>query len=193
MGLWLMIGKCVLAAKVVSVEYNPLWYYIACSTCNKVVQPYEEDPENGDLDDESPPLFHCSACDEVFFRVEAKYILVLRVTNESDEELRFLLFDHVARPFLRRSADALAEEVTLKPASEVPSTLSNLVGKLMLLKILTSNDNLKTRRVTYKVEIVVDDEKFVDKFVRNDSSKADNNQVSNHSSLDIWMPQNHQL
>ncbi|CAH8385661.1 unnamed protein product [Eruca vesicaria subsp. sativa] len=40
-----------------------------------------------------------------------EFKLVLLVTDDSTEEARFLIFDDIASPFLRRTADELAEEV----------------------------------------------------------------------------------
>ncbi|XP_024004909.1 uncharacterized protein LOC112082050 [Eutrema salsugineum] len=98
--------KCVAAATVVRVEYNPILYYIACRTCDKTVHPIESDS----TDDDSV-LFDCRECGEAVSDVVARYKLVLVVSDESGEDIRFLLFDKIASAFLRVQADTLAEEV----------------------------------------------------------------------------------
>ncbi|XP_024006634.1 uncharacterized protein LOC112083134 [Eutrema salsugineum] len=154
--------KCVTAATVVRVEYNPIWYYIACRTCDKTVHPIESDS----TDDDSL-LFDCRECGEAVSDVVARYKLVLVVSDDSGEEIRFLLFDKIASAFLRVQADTLAEEVAEDGTLVLPRALSALVGKKLLFKIGIGTENLTNRRQTYKVEIVVDDADMLNKDVGN--------------------------
>ncbi|XP_024006349.1 uncharacterized protein LOC112082901 [Eutrema salsugineum] len=150
--------KCVLPAKVESVEYNPQWYYIACPTCNKTVHPVENESDDG-----SPPLFDCSKCDKLVSAI-ARYKLVLRVIDDSEEQLRFIFFEPVASAFLRNSADMLANEVAGQPPSVLPQALAALVGKRVLFKTGISPNNLKSTKASYRVEIIIDDEDMLAEF-----------------------------
>ncbi|XP_024007711.1 uncharacterized protein LOC112083870 [Eutrema salsugineum] len=137
--------KCVTAATVVRVEYNPIWYYIACRFCDNTVHPIESDS----TDDDSL-LFDCRECGEAVSDVIARD--------------KILTFDKIASAFLRVQADTLAEEVAEDGTLVLQRALSDLVGKKLLFKIGIGTENLTNRRQTYKVEIVVDDADMLNKF-----------------------------
>ncbi|KAH0871148.1 hypothetical protein HID58_078170 [Brassica napus] len=119
------VGKCVTLCKIVSIETTPKWYFVACGTCRTTVHPCEDD-----LDDDSPPLFHCSGCNGNVSNVVARYFvfkLVLCVTDHTGEAARFILFDNVVVPFLHNTAMDLAEEVAEENASVLPLSLVRLI------------------------------------------------------------------
>ncbi|XP_048619153.1 uncharacterized protein LOC106398003 isoform X2 [Brassica napus] len=154
------VGKCVTLCKIVSIETTPKWYFVACGTCRTTVHPCEDD-----LDDDSPPLFHCSGCNGNVSNVVARFKLVLCVTDHTGEAARFILFDNVVVPFLHNTAMDLAEEVAEENASVLPLSLVRLIGKTYIYKINVSADNLRSRKTTFKVDIISDDEDLISKWV----------------------------
>ncbi|KAL0813697.1 hypothetical protein Bca101_070140 [Brassica carinata] len=152
------IGKYVTTATVKSVETNPRWYYVVCAVCEKTVHPIEENPG----DEEGPVMFDCLQCNRNVTEVLAKFKLVLLVTDDSTEEAKFLIFDNIAYPFLNKTADELAEEVAEDDDSVLPRTLNDLIGKTLLFKMGVTSKNLKSRKSTFIVDKVTDDEAIIE-------------------------------
>ncbi|KAH0887441.1 hypothetical protein HID58_063537, partial [Brassica napus] len=162
------IGKYVTTATVKSVETNPRWYYVVCAVCEKTVHPIEENPG----DEEGPVMFDCLQCNRNVTEVLAKFKLVLLVTDDSTEEAKFLIFDNIAYPnFLNKTADELAEEVAEDDDSVLPRTLNDLIGKTLLFKMGVTSKNLKSRKSTFIVDIVTDDEVIIEQFLTQNLSK----------------------
>ncbi|CAN7113215.1 unnamed protein product, partial [Brassica rapa subsp. narinosa] len=162
------IGKYVTTATVKSVETNPRWYYVVCAVCEKTVHPIEENPG----DEEGPVMFDCLQCNRNVTEVLAKFKLVLLVTDDSTEEAKFLIFDNIAYPnFLNKTAAELAEEVAEDDDSVLPRTLNDLIGKTLLFKMGVTSKNLKSRKSTFIVDIVTDDEVIIEQFLTQNLSK----------------------
>ncbi|KAL0682136.1 hypothetical protein Bca4012_048983 [Brassica carinata] len=155
------IGKYVTTATVKSVETNPRWYYVVCAVCEKTVHPIEENPG----DEEGPVMFDCLQCNRNVTEVLAKFKLVLLITDDSTEEAKFLIFDNIAYPFLNKTADELAEEVAEDDDSVLPRTLNDLIGKTLLFKMGVTSKNLKSRKSTFIVDIVTDDEVIIEQML----------------------------
>ncbi|KAL0716035.1 hypothetical protein Bca4012_065357 [Brassica carinata] len=56
------------------------------------------------------PLYHCERCNKDFQDGIKCYYLVLRITNKSKVEAKFLLFNNVAEKLIRRPAFELVVE-----------------------------------------------------------------------------------
>ncbi|CAN6889675.1 unnamed protein product [Brassica oleracea var. botrytis] len=161
------IGKYVTTATVNSVETNPRWYYIVCVVCENTVHPIEENPG----DEEGPVMFDCLQCNRNVTEVLVKFKLVLLVTDDSTEVAKFLIFDNIAYPFLNKTADEFAEEVAEDDDSVLPRTLNDLIGKTLLFKMSVTSKNLKSRKSTFIVDIVTDDEVIIEQFLTQNLSK----------------------
>ncbi|KAG2270308.1 hypothetical protein Bca52824_064863 [Brassica carinata] len=102
---------------------------------------------------------------------EEGFKLVLLVTDDSTEVAKFLIFDNIAYPFLNKTADEFAEEVAEDDDSVLPRTLNDLIGKTLLFKMSVTSKNLKSRKSTFIVDIVTDDEVIIEQFLTQNLSK----------------------
>ncbi|CAG7902729.1 unnamed protein product [Brassica rapa] len=164
------VGRCVTMATIDSVSKDCKWYYIVCKACDKTVQPYP-------YEDDKPPLFDCENCGDIT-DVDARYRLILHVSEGFDEQVKFLLFDILAQYLLQKTAFELAEEVAEEEPHVLPEALKNLIGKKLLFKINIGEDNLKSKNASYKVE------KFTDKkdIIENFWTQSSDEETISHSS-----------
>ena len=58
------------ARLIFNIETTPKWYFVAYGTCRTTVHPFEDE-----LDDDSPPLFHCGGCNGNISNVVARYFV----------------------------------------------------------------------------------------------------------------------
>lgn len=56
--------------------------------------------------------------------------------------------------------------------SVLPSTLNGIIGKTLLFKMGVTSNNLKSRKATFIVDIVTDDEVIIDQFLTQNLSKV---------------------
>ncbi|VVA94564.1 unnamed protein product [Arabis nemorensis] len=98
-------GTCVKCSTIKSIDVAKNWYYVSCK-CNNKVQEYGED--SNDLD--AKYLYNCEICRYVE-DVITKYYLVLRVSDESEAEAKFLFFNEVASKLLKKHSTKLTMEV----------------------------------------------------------------------------------
>ncbi|XP_019084293.1 PREDICTED: uncharacterized protein LOC109125939 [Camelina sativa] len=167
---------CVTIATIYSVEVLPKWYYIACKVCNKKVQPYPPESQTGkDL------LYSCGVCDADVTDVDYKYKLILHVGYGSSQKIKLLFFDGLAQLFIGKKTEELALEKPKDDIAAIPGTLSVLVGKTMLFKILITINNLKSDKSAYVVEKFWEKDDMVVQFGKKAAPPTSNNASSSDS------------
>lgn len=115
--------------------------------------------------------------------------MVLRVSDESAGETKFLLFNKTAEKLTGRYASELVNEaaqvsplliiywkinnfticiiylyIFQEDASFMPQALTDLIGRKLLFKISIGPDNKKGSNSAYVVDLVVDDAAMIEEF-----------------------------
>ncbi|CAA7035450.1 unnamed protein product [Microthlaspi erraticum] len=100
----------------------------------------------------------------------SRYKIVMFVTDDSNTcEAKLIVFDTIAAPFLRIPAVDLANEVAEEAPSVLPEALRNMIGKELLLKISFAEENLRSSKISLKVDLISDDKLLLERFKARDA------------------------
>ncbi|XP_024009446.1 uncharacterized protein LOC112084528 [Eutrema salsugineum] len=134
-------GKIVTGIMVKDVDTSKLWYYWACKPCNIKVLEHGIMSDDEDYD-KRIPLFSCKNCGDIYSygTIVARYYIVLFVTDDSNVDVRFLMFDDTAQRLLGHSAESIMEQN------------DELLTMRMLFKITVSEEH-KGSQSPYVVEL----------------------------------------
>ncbi|KAL0733826.1 hypothetical protein Bca4012_010036 [Brassica carinata] len=101
-------------------------------------------------------LYICKRCKKDFQHGIYCYYLVVRVSDESKVEAKFLLFNNIAEKLIRRSAFELVQEAAKENPHFLPQSLTDLIGRQLLFKITIRSYGQKEHNSAYVVDLVVD-------------------------------------
>uniref|UniRef100_A0A0D2ZRY2 DUF223 domain-containing protein n=2 Tax=Brassica TaxID=3705 RepID=A0A0D2ZRY2_BRAOL len=118
---------------------------------------------DSDDEDQHHPRYNCEKCNDVYDIIHCFY-LVLRVSDESAGETKFLLFNKTAEKLTGRYAWELVNEAAQEDASFMPQALTDLIGRKLLFKISIGPDNKQGSNSAYVVDLVVDDAAMIEEF-----------------------------
>ncbi|KAL0713075.1 hypothetical protein Bca4012_020053 [Brassica carinata] len=158
----------MVVAKVEAIDLEKPWYYTACNFCNrKMVR--EGDGFEGNVENlQHNPLYHCERCNKDFQDgikwygpLFTSYYLVLRVTDKSKVEAKFLLFNNVSEKLIRRPAFELVVEAAQANPLFIPQSLTDLVGRKVLFMLSTGSYGQEERNSAYVVDSVVDNAEII--------------------------------
>ncbi|XP_024009517.1 uncharacterized protein LOC112084581 isoform X2 [Eutrema salsugineum] len=137
-------GKIVTCVTVKDVDTSKLWYYWACKPCNIKVLKHGIMSDDEDYD-KRIPLFSCKNCGDIYSYdiIVARYYIVLFVTDDSDVDVRFLMFDDTAQRLLGHLAESIIEQYDEDLPRGLPDGLKNLLTMRMLFKITISEEHTK--------------------------------------------------
>ncbi|KAL0663740.1 hypothetical protein Bca4012_100577 [Brassica carinata] len=81
------------------------------------------------------PIYNCKTCNKDFECYSLSYYLVVRVSDDSKGEVKFLLFNNIAERLIRRPAFELVQEAGQENPHFLPQSLTDLIGRKLLFKI----------------------------------------------------------
>ncbi|XP_024009271.1 uncharacterized protein LOC112084382 [Eutrema salsugineum] len=147
-------GKIVTCVTVKDIDTSKLWYYWACKPCNIKVLEHGIMSDDEDYD-KRIPLFSCKNCGDIYSynTIVARYYIVLFVTDDSDVDVRFLMFDDTAQRLLGHSAESIMEQNDEDLPRGLPDGLTKLLTMRMLFKIILSEEHTKGSQSPYVVEL----------------------------------------
>ncbi|KAL0847371.1 hypothetical protein Bca101_020617 [Brassica carinata] len=132
-------------------------------TLQKEIQTYGDDSDDEDNGLHRNPRYNCLKHNDIEDVIYSLY-LVLRISDESAAETKFLLFDETANELIVRPALALVEEAAEELPSFVPQSLTDLIGRKNLFKIKIDSENQKGSISPYVVDSVADDADMIEEF-----------------------------
>ncbi|KAG5414847.1 hypothetical protein IGI04_002414 [Brassica rapa subsp. trilocularis] len=92
------------------------------------------------------------------------YYLVVRVSNDSKGEAKFLLFNNIAERLIRRPAFELVQEAAQENPHFLPQSLTDLIGRKFLFKITIGTYGQQEHNSAYVVDLVIDDADIIQHF-----------------------------
>ncbi|CAN6844363.1 unnamed protein product [Brassica oleracea] len=102
------------------------------------------------------------------------YYLVVRVSDDSKGEVKFLLFNNIAERLIRRPAFELVQEagqvfssciiVLRENPHFLPQSLTDLIGRKLLFKITIASNGQQEHNAAYVVDLVIDNAEIIQHF-----------------------------
>ncbi|KAL0716954.1 hypothetical protein Bca4012_066276 [Brassica carinata] len=103
-------GTCVVVAIIEAIDLKKPWYYTACNFCKRKVARQGDAFERKVQHLQQNPLYNCKTCKKDVQHAIHCYYLVVRVSDKSKGEAKFLLFNNIVEKLIRRPAFELRTE-----------------------------------------------------------------------------------
>ncbi|CAN6893475.1 unnamed protein product [Brassica oleracea] len=104
----------MVVAKIEAIDLDKPWYYTACNFCKRKMARQGDGFEGNVQHRQHNPIYNCKTCNKDFEHaihcVFFSYYLVVRVSDDSKGEVKFLLFNNIAERLIRRPAFELVQE-----------------------------------------------------------------------------------
>ncbi|KAF2548300.1 hypothetical protein F2Q70_00021498 [Brassica cretica] len=110
------------------------------------------------------PIYNCKTCNKDFEHAIHCYYLVVRVSDDSKGEAKFLLFNNIAERLIRRSAFELVQEAAQENPHFLPQSLTDLIGRKLIFKITIGTYGEQEHNSAYVVDLVIDDAYIIQHF-----------------------------
>nr|VDD44293.1 unnamed protein product [Brassica oleracea] len=108
----------MVVAKIEAIDLDKLWYYTACNFCKRKIVRQGDGFEGNVQHLQHNPIYNCKTCNKDFEHAIhcgfLSYYLVVRVSDDSKGEAKFLLFNIIAERLIRRPAFELVQEAAQK-------------------------------------------------------------------------------
>ncbi|CAF2098705.1 unnamed protein product [Brassica rapa] len=103
-------GTCVVVAKIEAIDLKKPWYYTACNFCKRKMVRQVDGFEGNVQHLQQNPLYNYKTCKKDVQHAIHCYYLVVRISDESKGEAKFLLFNNIGEKLIRRLASELVQE-----------------------------------------------------------------------------------
>ncbi|KAG7537403.1 Nucleic acid-binding OB-fold [Arabidopsis suecica] len=142
------IGKVRVVCTIYGLDTDWSWYYFSCRNCNKKVTHIHSGVNTYSLKP-TKPRFWCDVCKNAVTNVQAKYMLYVKVMDNTGET-KCLLFDSICADMVGESAASLlgGSFNEIEDPNDVPDVIRNLVGKTFLFLISVEKENETSDSVT---------------------------------------------
>ncbi|KAG2281434.1 hypothetical protein Bca52824_052654 [Brassica carinata] len=110
------------------------------------------------------PIYNCKTCNKDFEHAIHCYYLVVRVSDDSKGEVKFLLFNNIVERLIRRPAFELVQEAGQENPHFLPQSLTDLIGRKLLFKITIASNGQQEHNATYVVDLVIDNAEIIQHF-----------------------------
>ncbi|CAB87732.1 putative replication protein [Arabidopsis thaliana] len=119
------IGKVRVVSTIYALDLDWSWYYFSCRNCNKKVT-HIHAGVNTTSSKSSKPRFWCDVCKNAVTNVQAKYMLYVKVMDDSGET-KFLLFDTICADMVGESCTSMlgGSFNEIEDPNDVPDGLRN--------------------------------------------------------------------
>ncbi|KAL0646801.1 hypothetical protein Bca4012_045092 [Brassica carinata] len=110
------------------------------------------------------PIYNCKTCNKDFEHAIHCYYLVVRVSDDSKGEVKFLLFNNIAERLIRRPVFELVQEAGQENPHFLPQSLTDLIGRKLLFKITIASNGQQEHNAAYVVDLVIDNAEIIQHF-----------------------------
>ncbi|XP_070038381.1 replication protein A 70 kDa DNA-binding subunit B-like isoform X1 [Nicotiana tomentosiformis] len=143
-----------IAAKLINLELDRGWSYLACNKCNRKVDKVEN-------------KYFCKKFNEEEFSVTHRYRLQVRVMDGT-AFISLLLWNREAMQLIGKSAKELKErllETSIADADcSYPSELDDILYKKFMFKVIVKQENIESQVEVYKVLKLSDDDDLLKEY-----------------------------
>nr|XP_016475267.1 PREDICTED: replication protein A 70 kDa DNA-binding subunit A-like isoform X1 [Nicotiana tabacum] len=143
-----------IAAKLVNLELDQGWSYLACNKCSRKVDKVEN-------------KYFCKKCNEEEFSFTHRYRLQVRVMDGT-AFISLLLWNREAMQLIGKSAKELKErllETSIADADcSYPSELDDILYKKFMFKVIVKQENIESQVEVYKVLKLTDDDDLLKEY-----------------------------
>ncbi|XP_075078433.1 replication protein A 70 kDa DNA-binding subunit B-like isoform X1 [Nicotiana tabacum] len=143
-----------IAAKLVNLELDRGWSYLACNKCSRKVEKVEN-------------KYFCAKCNEEESFVTHRYRLQVRVMDGT-AFISLLLWNREAMQLIGKSAKELKErlvETSLADAEcSYPSEMDDILYKKFMFKVIVKQENIESQVEVYKVLKFTDDDDLLKEY-----------------------------
>ncbi|CAN7124352.1 unnamed protein product [Brassica rapa subsp. narinosa] len=161
-------GTYMVVAKIEAIDLDKPWYYTACNFCKRKMARQGDGFEGNVQHLQHNPIYNCKTCNKDFEHaihcVFFSYYLVVRVSNDSKGEVKFLLFNNIAERLIRRPAFELVQEAGQENPHFLPQSLTDLIGRKLLFKITIASNGQQEHNAAYVVDLVIDNAEIIQHF-----------------------------
>ncbi|KAL0695807.1 hypothetical protein Bca4012_062987 [Brassica carinata] len=161
----------MVVAKIEAFDLEKPWYYTACNFCTRKMVRQGDGSEGNVQNLQQNPLYNRKRCKKdfqhgIYWYVVwlFSYYLVVRVSDESKVEAKFLLFNNIAEKLIRRPAFELVQEAAQENPHFLPQSLTDLIGRKLLFKITIGSYGQKEHNSVYVFDLVLDDADIIQHF-----------------------------
>ncbi|CAF1919487.1 unnamed protein product, partial [Brassica napus] len=161
----------MVVAKIEAIDLNKPWYYTACNFCKRKMARQGDGFEGNVQHLQHNPIYNCKTCNKDFEHAIHwydlgffSYYLVVRVSDDSKGEAKFLLFNNIAEMLIRRPAFELVQEAAQEIPHFLPQSLTDLIGRKLLFKITIGTYGQQEQNSAYVVDLVIDDADIIQHF-----------------------------
>ncbi|KAG2303255.1 hypothetical protein Bca52824_031906 [Brassica carinata] len=131
-------------------------------------------------------VLHCLQ----FLQKEKCYYLVVRVSDKSKGEAKFLLFNNIAEKLIRRPAFELLQEAAQQNPYFLPQSLTDLIGRRLLFKITIGGYGQKEQNVVDDIHLIQHFDPHRTEYLSGDGNPKEMKKVEVHYAL---MSMNYEL
>ncbi|CAN6891904.1 unnamed protein product [Brassica oleracea] len=160
-------GNYMVVAKIEAIDLDKPWYYTACNSCKRKMVRQEDGFEGNVQHLQHNPIYNCKTCNKDFEHAIhcgfLSYYLVVRVSDDSKGEAKFLLFSNIAERLIRRPAFECIFVLQENPHF-LPQSLTDLIGRKLLFKITIGTYGQQEQNSAYVVDLVIDDADIIQHF-----------------------------
>ncbi|CAN6801569.1 unnamed protein product [Brassica oleracea] len=172
----------MVVAKIEAIDLDKPWYYTACNFCKRKMVRQGNGFEGNVQHLQHSPIYNCKTCNKYFEHAIHcgffSYYLVVRVSDDSKGEAKFLLFNNIAERLIRRPAFELVQEAAQENPHFLPQSLTDLIRRKLLFKITIETYGQQEQNSAYVVDLVIDDADIIQQFDPHVIFKIRSNPVS---------------
>ncbi|XP_075084809.1 replication protein A 70 kDa DNA-binding subunit B-like [Nicotiana tabacum] len=143
-----------IAAKLVNLELDQGWSYLACNKCSRKVDKVEN-------------KYFCKKCNEEEFSFTHRYRLQVRVMDGT-AFISLLLWNREAMQLIGKSTKELKERLLETSIADVdcsyPSELDDILYKKFMFKVIVKQENIESQVEVYKVLKLTDDDDLLKEY-----------------------------
>ncbi|CAN7086297.1 unnamed protein product, partial [Brassica oleracea var. botrytis] len=141
----------MVVAKIEAIDLDKPWYYTACNFCKRKMARQGDGFEGNVQHLQHNPIYNCKTCNKDFecYSLVWPYYLVVRVSDDSKGEVKFLLFNNIAERLIRRPAFELVQEAGQENPHFLPQSLTDLIGRKLLFKITIASNGQQEHNAAY--------------------------------------------
>nr|VDD33931.1 unnamed protein product [Brassica oleracea] len=100
----------MVVAKIEAIDLDKPWYYTACNSCKRKMARQGDGFEGNVQHLQHNPIYNCKTCNKDFEHAIHCYYLVVRISDDSKGEAKFLLFNNIPERLIRRPVFELVQE-----------------------------------------------------------------------------------
>ncbi|WZZ91445.1 hypothetical protein YC2023_120024 [Brassica napus] len=110
------------------------------------------------------PIYNCKTCNKDFEHAIHCYYLVVRISDDSKGEAKFLLFNNIPERLIRRPVFELVQEAAQENPHFLHQSLTDLIVRKLLFKITIGTYGQQEQNSAYVVDLVIDDPDIIQHF-----------------------------